>query len=482
MRLNKETYKKYKKYPERILQFGEGNFLRAFVDWQVNEMNKKANFNSGVVVVQPLENGLINLLNEQDGLYTLYLKGIKNGQPKVDKEVINSISRGINPFKEHNEYLEVSKNPDLRFVVSNTTEAGIKFSKEDKLEDKPQSTFPGNLTALLYKRFKEFKGASDKGLIIIPCELIDRNGEKLKEIVLRYAKLWNLESEFEYWIENNNVFCCSLVDRIVPGYPKDTINEVLEELGYKDKLVDVGEIYHLWVIEGPAWIKNELPVEEAGLNIKIVEDMTPYRTRKVRILNGAHSAMVPVSYLYGLNTVSETVEHEILGKFVEALINEEIIPTLDLPKEELEEFANDVLDRFRNPYIKHYLMSISLNSMSKFKTRDLPSITEYINRKNKFPKKLMFSLAALIEFYKGKRDKEFIDLADDKEILDLYKKLWSQCDGSKEALKHIVTEVLAYEKLWGMNLNSIEGFNEMISKYLILINEVGMKEAIKEVL
>lgn len=482
MRLNKELYKEYKKYPEKILQFGEGNFLRAFVDWQVNEMNKKANFNSGVVVVQPLENGLVDLLNEQDGLYTLYLKGIRNGQAEVNKEVINSVTRGINPFRDHQEYLEIGRNPDLRFVVSNTTEAGIKFSGNDKLDDKPQSTFSGRLTALLYERFKEFKGASDKGLIMIPCELIDRNGEKLKEIVLKYIKLWNLENEFENWIEKHNVFCCSLVDRIVPGYPRDTINEVLEELGYEDKLVDVGEIYHLWVIEGPAWLKEQLPVEKTGLNIKIVEDITPYRTRKVRILNGAHSAMVPVSYLYGLNTVSETVEHEVVGSFVKELIDEEIIPTLDLPRAELEEFSNDVMDRFKNPYIKHYLMSISLNSMSKFKTRNLPSMTEYINRKNQLPKKLLFSLAALIEFYKGKRGNENIDLVDDEDILDLYEKLWGQYDDSEEGLRRIVTEVLAYEKNWGMNLNEIDGLNEMVSKYFILINRLGMKEAIKEVL
>ena len=465
-----------------MIQFGEGNFLRAFVDWQIDKMNKEADFNGSVAVVQPLEGGLIHMLNEQDCLYTLYLQGIQNGKATKTHTVIDCIDRAVDPYKDYNKYLELAEIPSVRFIISNTTEAGIVFENDDKLEGGCQKGYPSKLTALLYHRFKTFNGALDKGLNIIPCELIDRNGEKLKEIVLKYAEIWNLGDEFITWINTANTFFCSLVDRIVPGYPRDTIEEVRTELGYDDNLVDVGEVFHLWVIEGPQCLKEELPIEKAGLNVKVVDDMTPYRTRKVRILNGPHTAMVPVAYLYGLETVGETVDHEIMGQYVRELIFDEIVPTLDLPHDELVQFGNDIIERFQNPYVKHYLMSIALNSMSKYKTRDLPSLTEYLKRKGELPRKLVFSLAALIEFYKGKRGNEDIKLADDEHILELYKNLWSECDGSESGLKTLVTKVLAYDRNWGMDLNEIEGLTQAVTDNLILIEKVGMKEAVKSVL
>ena len=482
MKLSKELYKEFKTYPEKVIQFGEGNFLRGFVDWQIDKMNEEANFNGSVVVVQPQEGGLIDMLNEQDGLYTLYLQGVQNGEAVKTHNIINSVSRGINPYRDYNEYLKLGENPEIRFIVSNTTEAGIAFDENDKLNEGCQKSYPGKLTALLYHRFVTFNGDSNKGFIIIPCELIDRNGEKLKEIVLKYAEIWNLGEDFVNWINKDNTFCCSLVDRIVPGYPRDTIDEVRAELGYDDNLVDVGEIFHLWVIEGPQSIKNELPIEKAGLNVKVVDDMTPYRTRKVRILNGPHTAMVPVAYLYGLETVGESVDHEVIGKYVHDVIYDEIIETLDLPHEELVEFADAIIERFQNPYVKHYLMSIALNSMSKYKTRDLPSLTEYLKRKGELPKKLVFSLAALIEFYKGKRGNENIELSDDEDILELYNTLWSNFDGTKEGLNKIVISVLAYEKNWGMNLNDIPNLTQEVTKYLESIESLGIKESIKIVL
>lgn len=482
MKLNRELYKNHKSYPVKVIQFGEGNFLRAFVDWQIDKMNKEADFNGSVAVVQPLEGGLIHMLNEQDCLYTLYLQGIQNGKATKTHTVIDCIDRAVDPYKDYNKYLELAEIPSVRFIISNTTEAGIVFENDDKLEGGCQKGYPSKLTALLYHRFKTFNGALDKGLNIIPCELIDRNGEKLKEIVLKYAEIWNLGDEFITWINTANTFFCSLVDRIVPGYPRDTIEEVRTELGYDDNLVDVGEVFHLWVIEGPQCLKEELPIEKAGLNVKIVDDMTPYRTRKVRILNGPHTAMVPVAYLYGLDTVGETVDHEIMGQYVRELIFDEIVPTLDLPHDELVQFGNDIIERFQNPYVKHYLMSIALNSMSKYKTRDLPSLTEYLKRKGELPRKLVFSLAALMEFYKGKRGNEDIKLADDEHILELYKNLWSECDGSESGLKTLVTKVLAYDRNWGMDLNEIEGLTQAVTDNLILIEKVGMKEAVKSVL
>ncbi|MFL0165790.1 tagaturonate reductase [Candidatus Clostridium helianthi] len=482
MKLNKKLYKEFKTYPEKVLQFGEGNFLRAFVDWQIDKMNEEAGFNGSVVIVQPQEGGLVNMLNEQDGLFTLYLQGVQGKRAIKTHKIINSISRGINPYTDYNEYLKVAENPELRFIVSNTTEAGIAFDENDKLNGGCQKSFPGKLTAFLFRRFMVFNGDNSKGFIIIPCELIDRNGEKLKEIVLMYAEIWNLGQDFVNWINDANTFCCSLVDRIVPGYPRDTIDEVREELGYDDNLVDVGEIFHLWVIEGPQSIKDELPIEKAGLNVKVVDDMTPYRTRKVRILNGPHTAMVPVAYLYGLETVGEAVDHEVIGRYVHDVIYDEIIETLDLPHEELVEFADAIIERFQNPYVKHYLMSIALNSLSKYKTRDLPSLTEYLKRKGALPKKLVFSLASLIEFYKGKRGDKDIQLTDDEDILELFKKLWEKYDGTKEGLNKIVTSVLAYEKNWGSNLNEIPNLADEVSRYLEIIEKVGMKEAIKEVI
>lgn len=481
-KLSRKIIKGTKNYPEKVLQFGEGNFLRAFVDWQIDVLNKTTDFIGSVVIVQPLGSGMVEKLNQQEGLYTLYLKGIKDGKPVKEHTLIDSVSRGLNLYTQYDQFVELAHNPELRFVFSNTTEAGIAFDETDRLDDRPQKSFPGKLTAFLYHRFQAFHGNRNKGLIIIPCELIDRNGEKLKKIVLQYAALWNLEEEFVQWLDAANTFCCSLVDRIVPGFPKDTIAEVTEELGYEDQLVVIGEYFHLWVIEGPQWVKDEFPVHVAGLNTLFVDDLTPYRTRKVRILNGAHTAMTPVAYLYELNTVAEAVEHPVIGAFIKELIFEEIVPTLDLPIEELNNFAEAVLERFQNPFIKHFLMSISLNSMSKYKTRDLPSLLEFIKRKKQLPKKLVFSLAALIAFYKGKRGTEAIELTDDQDILELFRTQWSRFDGTLESVRNIVSHVLSFEKNWEMDLNTVPGLTDAVASYLYEIETKGMEKAVEAVL
>jgi tagaturonate reductase len=480
--LNKSLLKDLQTYPEKVLQFGEGNFLRGFVDWQIDVMNKNGHFNGSVVVVQPRGQEKIAKLNAQDGLYTLYLQGMKEGKAVKEHSIITSISRGINLFTQYDQYLDLAANPELRFIFSNTTEAGIAFDENDCLEDRPQKSFPAKLTAFLYQRYNAFQGDKEKGLIVIPCELIERNGEILKEIVLKYTELWNLGAEFAAWIHEGNTFCNSLVDRIVPGYPRDTIEEITEEIGYKDNLVVVGEQFHLFVIEGPQWIREEFPAHLAGLNTLVVDDLTPYRTRKVRILNGAHTAMTPVSYLYGIDTVAEAIEHEVAGQFVKELIYDEIIPTLDLPIEELYSFADAVLDRFMNPFMQHFLLSISLNSISKFKTRDLPSLIEYYNRKQELPKKLVFSLAALISFYKGNRGEETIKLADDQDVLDLFSEQWSQYKGTFDSVMAIVTSVLGYEKVWEIDLNQVPGLTAAITNDVYKIETMGMKKAVESIL
>jgi len=477
--LSKKMDSEYTPYPEKVLQFGTGNFLRAFTDWQIDVMNKKGMFNGQIVVVQSTPKGAVDTINKQEGLYTLYLQGIKENQPVSEHEIIRSIRRGINITNEYDEYLKIAGNPDLRFIISNTTEAGIQFHEGDLLTDRPQRSFPGKLTALLYERYQVFHGEKDKGFIILPCELIEDNGKELKKIVLAYANAWKLESGFSDWVEEANTFCNTLVDRIVPGYPKDSVQDKTDELGYIDKLMVVGEQFHLFVIEGPSFIKEEFPAAQAGLNVHVVDDLSSYRLKKVRILNGAHTAMTPVAYLCGVNTVSEAVTSDLTKQFVEKVIYDEIIPTLPFPKEDLSQFAADVLNRFKNPFIHHYLSSISLNSVSKFKARILPTLSEYVERFSQLPEATVFSLSALLYFYKGKRGDESITLVDDESTLHLFNDCWSLYTDNMEEL---VSTTLSNEKLWGTDLSKIPQLTESVVNQLKKINQYGMNEALTQFL
>ncbi|HBM15361.1 MAG TPA: tagaturonate reductase [Lentisphaeria bacterium] len=483
--LNNAVYKNRQDYPIRVLQFGEGNFLRCFVDWMINRMNKECSFNSSVAVVQPLDRGNIDSLNKQDCLYTVYLKGLQEGQAIVQKEVIDVIKNCINPYSDYEAYLKLAEIETLRFVVSNTTEAGIEYSERDSFNDDPPKTFPAKLTAFLYRRFMKFEGDSRKGLIIMPCELIDNNGTQLKKIVFKYALLWKLGTEFSNWLESANVFSNTLVDRIVPGFPKDTAQECFNELGYIDNCMVHGEIFHLWVIEDKdRVIRKEIPSEKAKLNILFASDITPYKKRKVAILNGAHTAMTPVGFLAGIDTVRETVEHPVFGKFVKDVIYDEIIPTINLSKEELEDFAQSTLNRFKNPYIKHLLFDISLNSTTKYKTRNLPAVLKDIKiNKGKLPKKLLFSFAALIAFYRGLRDDGIkYQPKESPEFIEMYAQLWSSYSGTQKDITRIVKTVLGMKEHWEVDLNSIPGFEEQVSGYLYNIVTKGINKAIKEVM
>lgn len=467
------------KYPEKIIQFGEGNFLRSFVDWQLDIINKNTDLNAGVAVVRPIDYDTVPLLNTQDGLYTSIIRGInENGEVVKDYRIISSINREIPVYKEFDEYLKLAHNPEMRFIISNTTEAGIVYSDEDKYEDRPQKTFPAKLTRLLHERFLVFNGDMNKGFILMPCELIDYNGEELKKIVLKYADLWNLEEEFKNWLVNGNIWCSTLVDRIVTGYPRAEKDELVKELGYEDKFMTTGEYFYLFVIQGPKDIlTKELRLDKVNLNILIVNDLKPYKMRKVGILNGAHTAMVPVAYLYGIDTVREAMENSDVRTFIEKAIDEEIIPALDMDKKELVEFKEAVIKRFQNPYVKHMLMDISLNSMSKYKSRILPQVLETYRRTNKLPKRLLFSLAALIRFYKEVRENgDVINLKDDKHHLEMYQELWKTDDYRK-----IVKYVLGLEKHWDINLNTIEGMTDLVTHYVENIDKYGVKKALEEV-
>ncbi len=439
---------------ERVMQFGEGNFLRGFVDWMFDRLNKENSGDFGVVAVQPLEAGMIDKLNEQDGLYSLYLRGLLNGEKIEETQVIDCITRGINPYISREEFFDCAQNPDLRYIVSNTTEAGIEYRKEEC--DFNTTTFPGRLTMFMKARFD----AGLDGFVLLPCELIDKNGDNLKECVLKYAVDWDYGDDFVKWINEKNCFTNTLVDRIVTGYPRNTANDMEKQFGYLDNMIDTGEIFHLWVIEGDTKYAAELPFDKIGLNVLWTDDVTPYKKRKVRILNGAHTMMVPAARLAGLETVHEAMDDKEVYDFAYKGIFDEIIPTLNLPKEELCQFANDVIERFKNPFIKHYLLSIALNSVSKFKVRVLPSITEYIKRYNKEPECLVFSLAALMMFYRTS------EANDDKEIMNFMKTASP-------------AEILKRTDYWGEDLSyllpSVEG-------YINNIKENGIRKAMREVL
>lgn len=430
-----EVYKKSER-KETVIQFGEGGFLRAFCDWMIDAMNKQGLYSGNIVVVQPIEKGMCEMLESQDCIYTHIIRGIVDGKEKVEKTVIDSISRTVNPYTDYKAYLDLAKNPDFRFVISNTTEAGISYEKEEMLTDRIQKSFPAKVTVLLYERFKQ----GLDGFVFLPCELIDKNGSTLKKIVLQYADDWNLGEDFKKFVEEKNYFMNTLVDRIVTGYPR---GENID-LGYEDNMLDTSEYFHLWVIEGEKSFEDEFPLKKAGLNVIWTNDMSNYRTRKVRILNGTHSSTVAYAMLEGFETVKDCMDDEKMSAFIKKSIFEEIIPTLDLPKEELLEFANAVLDRFKNPYIKHLWSSISLNLVSKFKVRVLPSILEHIKRLNKVPENLVFSLYCLIKLYKegkGTDDSDVIEFIKNNDIKAILanEKFWD-CD-----LTFLYDEVAKYE-------------------------------------
>ena len=477
-KLNRKTAPQAKQYTEKVIQFGEGNFLRAFIEWIIWKTNQKTDFNGSVVVVQPIEKGMVEWLNNQDGLYHLNLQGLQNGEAVDSVDLIDVISRGLNPYTAFEEYLKLAEQPEIRFVISNTTEAGIAFDAACKFSDSPASSYPGKLVQLLYHRYECFKGDKSKGLIIFPCELIFENGKHLKECIRQYIDLWNLGDGFRDWFETACGVYSTLVDRIVPGYPRDTAEQLCERVGYKDNLLDKAEIFHLWVIEAPKEVAEEFPADKAGLNVLFVPSEAPYHERKVTLLNGPHTVLSPVGYLSGLNTVKECCEDPEIGQFVHKVMYEELLPTLNLPKEELVAFADAVMERFRNPFVKHFVTSIMLNSFPKFKTRDLPGLKTYLERKGTLPRGIVLGLAAICTYYKGgKRGDDEIVPNDDEKIVSLLKSLWETGD-----VAAVAKGVLADEFIWGEDLNAIPGLTEALTADLALIQKEGMRAAVRSIL
>lgn len=483
--LKKSGYEGYilEKAPEKILQFGEGNFLRAFVDYWFDVSNEKAGFNGKAVLVQPIAPGLAKLINEQEGLYTLYLRGRENGEKVDRKRVISSVSRCLNPYEkaDYDAMMEVAVSDDLEYIVSNTTEAGIVYDPACQKDDCPPSSFPAKLTQVLYQRWK----AGKKPVVILSCELIDNNGKELEKCVGQYIDQWALETEFKAWCATCT-FCSTLVDRIVPGRIKDAeeVKRLEEANGYHDELIDVGEVFGVWNIEGPEWLQEQLPFQKAGVNCIVVPDVTPYKKRKVRILNGAHTGFVLGAYLAGFDIVRDCMQDETVCGFMNKMLHKEVIPTLPLDKQDLEQFASAVEDRFNNPFIDHELMSISLNSTSKWKARNMPSFLEYIEKEGKLPTCLTMSLAAYIAFYSNdiqeltdaglvcRRAKgNTYTVSDDRWALEFY---WKHRNDSAEALVHAV---LTNEQMWDQDLTQISGLETAVLANLNTIRTEGAKAA-----
>lgn len=491
--LEKSGYKGYvlKEAPVKVLQFGEGNFLRAFVDYWFDLANEKGVWNGKATLVQPISNGLAGLINQQEGLYTLYLRGSEKGEKVDRKRVISSVKNCLNPYEEEDfeAMMQVARSDDLEVIVSNTTEAGIQYDPACQFADRPASSFPGKMTQVLYCRWK----AGKKGVVVLACELIDNNGRELQRCVNRYIDQWGLEPAFRDYVNDECIFCGSLVDRIVPGRIRDPeeVKKLEQENGYADPLTDVGEVFGVWVIEGPEGLEDRLPFKAAGLKdyVFVVPDMSPYKKRKVRILNGAHTGFVLGSYLAGKDIVRECMEDDTIRSFMNTMLYDEVIPTLPLDKEDLKNFAAAVEDRFNNPFVDHQLMSISLNSTSKWKARNMPSFLAYIEEQKALPRCLTMSLAAYIAFYSNDLQ-ELTDaglvakrpagntytISDDRWVLEFY---WAHKDDSVEDLVHAV---LSDEKMWDQDLTNLDGVEAQVVKDLKMIREEGALAAYKSCL
>jgi len=478
--LKKTGYDGYilEKAPEKVMQFGEGNFLRAFVDNFIDIANEKAGFNGKVVLVQPIAQGLTDLINRQEGLYTLYLRGSENGEKIDRKRVISAVSRCVNPYGDWESVLALARSADLEIIVSNTTEAGIVHDTESTFDQEPPVSFPAKLTRVLYERYK----AGQKGIVMLSCELIDNNGKELLKCVNQYIDDWKLDGDFRRWVNEENIFCSTLVDRIVPGRIRDPkeVEALAEANGYEDPLTDVGEVFGIWVIEGPEGLEDRLPFKKAGVPVIVVPDVTPYKKRKVRILNGAHTGFVLGAYLAGYDIVRDCMHDDVIRGYMNRMLYEEVIPTLPLDKKDLEEFARAVQDRFNNPFVNHELMSISLNSTSKWRARNMPTFLDYVQEKGALPPCLTTSFAAYIAFYSSdireltnsglicRRPKgNEYTINDDRWVLEFY---LAHRNDSPEDLVHAV---MTNTEMWGRDLTEVPGFEEAAVRILKQIRADG---------
>ncbi len=439
--------------PIRVIQFGEGNFLRAFVDWAIQRMNTCGQFDGNVVIVQPLPEGRIRELERQNRLYTVLLEGIKDGKRVRSREVVDSIGATVDVYTDWQGYLALADNPDTRIIVSNTTEAGIAISDEDAPDQCPPKSFPAKLVHLLKRRYD----AQLPGFLIIPCELIADNGDALRDCLIRTARRFGWDDDFIAWIDRENTFVCTLVDRIVPGFPRDDAEALWNELGYRDENMVKAEPFFQWVIAGDSdarrRVRELLSTDGTGVDITVCGDVRPYRQRKVFLLNGPHTTMALVARLTGLNTVGAVMADDMMRSFIEREMREEIVPVLTLPVQELDSFVAAVLERFANPFVEHALDSIALNSVAKFRARLLPVLHQHVACGRGVPKRIVLALAALIAEYAGMTDTPVSIVDDDDAVRRL-----SQVTGDRSS----VCDVLRDSNLWGEDLTLIEGVCDVV--------------------
>ncbi len=468
-----------------VLQIGDGNFLRAFADWMIDVTNAAGLINASIVIAPPRSAGMVERLNAQDGLFTVLVRGVQAGEPVTSRRIVRCVSGGIDPRQSPEALLNHARDPQTRFVISNTTEAGITYAEQPHTPDQWPRGFPAQVTALLWERFTTLGGRSETGLVFLPTELIEANGTTLRDIVLRHAADWELPQNFRDWVTRHNHFLNTLVDRIVPGYPATEAETLFAQFGYADSLLVAAEPFHLWVIEGPESMANEFPLHKAGLNVIWTADLKPYRASKVRILNGAHTASVLAAFGGGLDTVGEMMNDPLLGNFLRRVVFDEIVPFVPLPDAERRAYAESVLERFANPYIRHELLSIALNSVSKWKVRVLPSVLDYARAHGKAPAGLAFSLAALLWFYRGQFDAagEFVGqratgpypIRDDQTVLDIFDAAWRDPVNVAPAL-------LANARLWGTDLTTVPELTAQVGDALDQIATLGLMPALADLL
>lgn len=472
---DRQAYDAAQESPVTILQIGEGNFLRGFFDWMIHRSREQGLFHGSIALTQPRPGGKLKIekLAAQNGLYTLVTRGLENGERVERKEIISSFSRVFDPYGDWNQFAEIAESPSLRFVVSNTTEAGLVYTPEQLLEGTPVQSFPGKMTWLLYHRFKALGGTADSGLIFLPCELLERNGDTLRQCVLKYCQSWSLPDEFTQWVMEHNRFLNSLVDRIVTGYPSDQAEAWFEEWGYQDAMLNTAEPYYFWAIEAGQELEAELPLQRAGLNIQWVDDLRPYQLRKVRILNGAHTLMTPLALLHDLKIVREVMEHPRLGTFVRETVANDIIPTIPLDAEALNRYAESVYERFLNPFIDHRLSDIAMNSLSKFKARVLPAMITYLERGDEIPNRIIEAFAALLRYYKVVKGNERFtghtlngsayEVKDDPALLELIARIWAQ----KRPLAETIFLLLGLKEVWAYDLSSVDGLMYRVTRCML---------------
>ncbi|MDR0981764.1 MAG: tagaturonate reductase [Culturomica sp.] len=475
--LNKNTVQK-PELPVKILQFGEGNFLRAFVDWMIDIANEKGVMNHGVVIVQPIEKGMVEMLKKQDCLYNVYLEGVKDKKPIKEVRLVKSVQDALNPYTEYEKYEKYFLSPELEITISNTTEAGIRYEEGEDIFARPPKSYPGKMTALLYNRFKYFNGAADKGLTVICCELIENNGSTLREYVLKHAEANNLGEDFIVWVKNNCRFCDTLVDRIVTGFPRENIDEIKVELGYNDNMVIKAEYYHLWAIGGSEYkkVQQVFPLDKAGLHVLYMPSIKSFRDKKVRILNGSHTGMVPVGLQMGCETVMDAFNTPDIEKFINTMVEKEVLPMIDEDKSELETFAASILERFYNPYIRHMLASIALNSLSKWEARNFPTVLDNFNKSGKTAEYNLFSLAALLLLYSGHSEVDFTP-NDTPEFVEFIQSNWNTDD-----IDGTVKKIVENKAIWTVDLTQVSTLEPTVSKFVKQILTDGMAKSLEKLL